>query len=89
MNDKKYFSIIEVANILGLSRTAIYKKVKKGEIKAIKIGKTYAIPEDYVKKMIGQVSNKPLTKEDKMRIEKVIKKTIDEYREVLERLGDG
>ena len=88
MNDKKYFSIIEVANILGMSRTAIYKKVKKGEIKAIKIGKTYAIPEDYVKKIMGEVSNKPLTDEDRMRIEKVVKKTIDEYGEVLDRLGD-
>lgn len=88
MNNKKFLSIIEIAKLLGMSRTAIYKKVKKGQIKAIKIGKIYAIPEDYVKKILGQALDKPLSEEDKLKIEKVVKRTIDEYREVLERLGD-
>lgn len=41
--ESKYVTIPELAKMLGLSRVAVFKKVKKGEIKAIKIGRTYAI----------------------------------------------
>lgn len=43
--DKDYLSIAEVARQKGVSRIAIFKKVKKGQIKAIKIGRSYAIPK--------------------------------------------
>lgn len=85
---EKYLSIPQVAKMLGVSRMAIYKKVKARKIKAIKIGKNYAIPEEYIMGIIGKIVDKPLTKEDKLRIEKVLKKTIDEYSELLKLLGD-
>ena len=48
MERNKYITIPELAEILGLSRVAVFKKVKKGEIKAIKIGRNYAIPKKFI-----------------------------------------
>ena len=38
-----YISVAELAQQLGISRIAVFKKIKKGQIKAIKIGRSYAI----------------------------------------------
>ena len=83
MRSDKYISIPELANILGISRIAVYKKVKKGQIKAVKIGRNFAIPKKYVSNIVG----KSLDKEDKHMISKAIKRTVKEYGEVLKRLG--
>ena len=85
MKSEKYISIPELANILGISRIAVYKKVKKGEIKAVKIGRNFAIPKRYVSGILG----KPLNEGDKNKINKAIKRTVREYGEVLKRLGRG
>ncbi|MBZ0166163.1 MAG: excisionase family DNA-binding protein, partial [Candidatus Omnitrophica bacterium] len=42
--DALYLSIAEYARQAGVSRIAIYKRVKKGQLKAIKVGRSYAIP---------------------------------------------
>ena len=83
MAKKEYLTIPELAKILGISRIAVYKKVKKGEIKAIRIGKNYAIPKKY----IGDLLGKDLQEKDKKEIDKAIKKTVQEYGEVLKLLG--
>lgn len=41
---KKYFTSTEVAKKLNVSRQTIFRKVKDGKIKAIKVGKNYQIP---------------------------------------------
>jgi excisionase family DNA binding protein len=43
MKHARYISIAELAKKLGISRIAVYKRVKKGDIKAIKIGRSYAV----------------------------------------------
>ncbi|MCK4645099.1 MAG: helix-turn-helix domain-containing protein [Candidatus Aminicenantes bacterium] len=83
MERNKYITIPELAEILGLSRVAVFKKVKKGEIKAIKIGRNYAIP----KKFIANIMGKTLNNEEKREIEKAVKRTVREYGEVLKLLG--
>ena len=83
-----YFSIPQLAKMLGLTRMAVYKRVKNGKIKAIKIGKSFAIPADYVKKNIMIVKGKPLSDKEKKLIEQSVEKTIEEYGEVLRRLGN-
>ena len=83
MAKKEYLTIPELANILGISRIAVYKKVKKGEIKAIRIGKNYAIPKKYIDDLLG----KELQEKDKKEIDEAIKKTVQEYGEVLKLLG--
>lgn len=83
MSKKEYISIPELAKILGISRIAVYKKVKNGQIKAEKIGRNYAIPQKYLMALLG----KELKKEDKQKIDLAINKTIEEYGEVLKLLG--
>ena len=64
MKNEKYITIPELANILGISRIAVYKKVKKGQIKAVKIGRNFAIPKRYVSGILGKLLNE----DDKTRI---------------------
>jgi len=88
MKEIQYISIPQLAKILGITRIAVYDKVKKGEIKAIKIGRNYAIPKAYVEKVFKKIKGTPLTKDEKQKIDKIVKRTIDEYGEVLKLLGD-
>jgi excisionase family DNA binding protein len=84
MTDKSYFSIPEVARILGISRIAVYQKVKKGEIKATRIGKNYAIPKESYAYILGKTLKETAKKE----IDRAVKKTVREYGEVLRLLGN-
>lgn len=83
MKKDEYLTIPQLAKILGISRIAVYRKVKKGQIKAVKIGRTYAIPQ----KQIAAILGKRLRKEDKQEIDRAVKKTVKEYGRVLKLLG--
>ena len=83
MEKKDYITIPQLASILGITRIAVYKKVKKGQIKAIRIGRIYAISKKTVEKILG----KDLKEEDKRNIDKAVEKTVSEYGEVLKLLG--
>ena len=83
MENSKYISLPELAKLLGISRIAIYKKVKAGEIKASKIGRNYAVERKYVEQIMG----KALNDKEKKQIDKAVKKTVREYGEVLKLLG--
>ena len=75
--------IRKLAKILGISRIAVYKRVKKGQVKAIRIGRAFAIP----KQCLADVLGKTLNKESKMEIDNAVRKTIKEYGETLKLLG--
>jgi excisionase family DNA binding protein len=81
---KQYISIPELAKMLDLSRVAVFKKVKSGQIKAIRIGRTYGIPRKYIDRILGNV----LSEENKREIDKAVKKTVAEYGETLKLLGN-
>jgi excisionase family DNA binding protein len=83
MEKNEFMTIPQLARLLGLSRIAVYNKVKSGEIKAVRIGRTYAINT----KDIADILGKTLTKKSKEEIDQAIKKTVDEYGEVLRLLG--
>lgn len=83
MDIGKYYTIAQLAQLLGISRIAVYKRVKKGQIKAIKIGRMYAIPKESVVNILG----KDLSSDDKKEIERAVRKTVKEYGEVLKLLG--
>ncbi|HPB68138.1 MAG TPA: excisionase family DNA-binding protein [Candidatus Omnitrophota bacterium] len=87
MKEKPFFSIAEVAKILGYSRAAIYKKVIQGQIEAIRVGRSFAISDETIKKLIKTVKGAPLEDEEKKEIDKVVSRTIKEYGETLKRLG--
>ena len=41
-----YRSVPEVARELGISRIAVFKRIQKGRIKAVKVGRSYLIPKE-------------------------------------------
>jgi excisionase family DNA binding protein len=41
---RQFLSIPEAAALMGVSRIAVFKKVKKGRLAAIRIGRNWAIP---------------------------------------------
>jgi len=83
MERKEYISIAELAKILGISRIAVYQKIKKGQIEAVRIGRSFAIPKKYLTDIIG----KTLSEKDKEIIDQAVKKTFQEYGELLKLLG--
>lgn len=76
-------TIPQLAKLLGVSRIAIYKKVKKGQIPAKKAGKIYIISDSVVADILG----KKLSLQKKKLIDAAVGKTVKQYREVLKRLG--
>jgi len=83
MSDKRYVTIPELARLLGVSRIAIYNRVKKGQIPATRIGRTYVITDQTVAYILG----KEVTRRGKSRIDAAVRKTVQEYGEVLKQLG--
>lgn len=83
LTPQKYLSIPELAKLLGVSRIAVYKKVKAGKIKADKIGRNYAIPKEVIQEILGP----ELNEKDKEKIKAAVKRTVRDYGDVLKRLG--
>ena len=83
MKNREFLSTVELAKILGISRVAVFKKIKSGEIKATKVGRNFVIQ----RKDLGNIFGKVLNKEDKQEIEAAVKKTVHEYGETLRLLG--
>jgi excisionase family DNA binding protein len=83
MINENYLTIPQLAQLLGVSRIAIYKRVKKGQIPAIKIGRMYVITD----KTIASILGNEVTETGKRRIDAAIHRTVREYGEVLNKLG--
>lgn len=83
MKKDEYITIPQLAKLLGISRIAVFKKVKKGQIEAIRVGRNYAIPKKYIAGILGDA----LKEEEKREIDTAVKRTVKEYGEVLKLLG--
>lgn len=81
---RDYYSVPQAAVLLGISRVAVFKKVKEGEIKAVKIGRSYAIPASYIRQVTGRI----LTPQRKRAIKQAVKKTVRQYGPLLIKLGN-
>ena len=80
---ENYITIPQLADLLGISRIAVYKKVKNGQIPAKKIGRNYVIADrDITYILQGEVADRR-----KKKIDSAVKKTVREYCDVLKRLG--
>lgn len=84
MTQKNFYSTSEIAQVLGISRVAVFKKIKQGKIKAEKIGRNYAIPKSEYLSITGKI----LSTDDKNFLIEGIKKTIKEYGYTLKKLGN-
>jgi len=80
---KKHLTIPELAGLLGISRIAVYKKVKAGLIPAEKIGRNYVISDKTANRIFG----KELTKSKKKQIDLAVKAIVGQYGELLRKLG--
>jgi excisionase family DNA binding protein len=80
---KQYITISQLAKMLGISRIAVYKKVKKGQIPAEKIGGVYVISDSH----INRILRKQVTPTDKKQIDRAVKKAVSEYGELLKMLA--
>lgn len=84
--NKSYISAPELAKRLGISRVAVFNRIKKGQIPAEKVGRNYIISMDVVDEIIHG-KTQPLTDEKKAIIDKAVAKTVKEYGETLKLLG--
>ena len=79
----KYITVPQLAQMLGLSRVTVFRKVKAGEIPAEKIGHNYVITD----KTINKILSKQLSVKDKHEITNAVKKVVKEYGNTLKRLS--
>ena len=84
MENKDVMTVKQLADLLGISRIAVFNKIKKGEIEAIKAGRVYIIPV----KNISQALGKTISEAKKHKIEMAVKRVVGEYGDVLKLLGN-
>lgn len=78
-----FLTVKELADILGISRIAVFNKIKRGQILAKKIGKTYIISKD---QLVGVIDSN-LSEDDKDKINNGVIKVIHDYGDTLKMLG--
>lgn len=83
MENKGLLTTTEVAKILGISRIAVFKKIKNGQIKAQRVGKNFVISKNTLHEILEEVLSPARKKE----IEAAVKKTVKEYGQTLKLLG--
>lgn len=83
----KYVSVAELAKMLGISRIAVFNRIKKGLIPAEKVGRFYIISMEDVLDIINGSASGALTDEKKNEIKKAVEKVVREYGETLKLLG--
>ena len=81
--EKKYFSTVEVAKILGISREAVLKRIKTGKLRSERLGRNFMIP----KTEIDSLTDGILDEQKKKMIRDAVKKIVSEYGEALKLLG--
>ncbi len=82
---KIFFSSTEVAKLLNISRISVFNKIKKGIIKAEKVGRNYIISQKEVECLLKD--NEDLTKKDRLEIGNAVERAIKEYGQAIRMLG--
>jgi len=83
IGNKNYVTIKELANLMGISRIAVFNQIKLGKIKAEKIGRNYII----YRKDLPEIFNLPLSPGNKEDIERGVKKVLKDYSDTIKMLG--
>jgi excisionase family DNA binding protein len=78
-----FLTVKQLADILNVSRIAIFKKIKNGQLVAQKYGKTYLIPKS---ELVGIIDDN-ISEEEKNKIKNGVYKVIKDYGETLKMLG--
>jgi excisionase family DNA binding protein len=72
---EKMMTIPKLADKMGLSRVAVYKKVKSGKIPATKVGRIYVIATKDVKDLLPS----PPSKKELKWVDEAVKREVQEY----------
>ena len=80
---KRLIGTSEAARIMGISRVAVFKKIKKGDIVASKVGRNYVID----RRELGDIYQ-DITPAARAKIDRAVNRTVQEYGDVLKRLGE-
>jgi excisionase family DNA binding protein len=83
MENKEFISTRELAKILGISRVAVFRKIKSGKIKAKKIGRNFVISKKDLPAVLGNV----VSEKQKNDINQAVKKAVHQYGETFRLLG--
>jgi len=64
MKGKDFYTTIELAKVLGISRISVFKRVKQGSIKAEKMGRDFIIFKKNLnlKKLVSEVKTNKIIK---------------------------
>lgn len=81
--EKQYLTTAQAAKLLGITRVAVFYRIKNGSLNAKKIGRNFAIPNE---ELTGE-SGAPLNEEEKKILDKGVVRTVKEYGETLRLLG--
>lgn len=79
-----FLSISQAAKKLDISRVAVFKKIKKGELFAKKVGNKYLIKEED----LCDVFQSCISKSQEKEVAKAVKKLFDEYGEAMKLLAN-
>jgi excisionase family DNA binding protein len=82
-HSKILYTVKEIAELMGISRVAVFNKIKHKQIKAKMVGKTYIIDSEEIKGLLMQ----GLDDNQKKEIEKSVIRFIKEYGQTLKLLG--
>lgn len=83
MKNKDFLSTAEVAKLLGISRVAVFKKIKSGQIKARKEGRNFVISLKDLPGAFGAFVGPGQEKEIKDAVDRAVR----QYGEVFKLLG--
>lgn len=78
---KNLISSAKAASILGVSRVTVFRKIKSGELKAVRIGRSLLVFADQLTDV------RRLTDDRKKEIEETVRRAVDEYGETFRLLG--
>jgi excisionase family DNA binding protein len=48
MSDVKFLTVAEVAKVMRVSKMTVYRLVHSGELPAVRVGRSFRVPEDTV-----------------------------------------
>ena len=83
MKNKDLISTIELAKILGISRIAVFKRIKSGKLKAKKVGRAYYVSRKDLPEVLGTV----VGEQGKKDINEAVTKAVNQYGETFRLLG--
>lgn len=80
---KEFYSTVEAAKILRVSRKNVFERVRAGKIRATKVGRNFIISHSSLMEALG----KNIGSEKKNNIDKAIEKALKEYKKTFQLLG--